>query len=156
MPWDDSRVTRRAIPAVRWLALPAIGLAWLGFAGSVMAHGTFDPTPPSLWILATAWHFDPTVALPLVGTALAWLWMVHRIDRRHPRNPVPVPRTIAFLLGLFVIALALQSGVERYDTTLFSIHMVQHLLLMLIAPPLLLLGAPVTQLLRVVSPGFRR
>lgn len=154
-PWDDSRVRWLALRP-RWLALPALGLAWLGLAGGAAAHGAFDPTPPSPWTLATAWHLDPTVALPLVATALAWLWVVDRIDRRHPLNPVPVPRTIAFLLGLFVIAVALQSGVERYDTTLFSIHMVQHLLLMLVAPPLLLLGAPITQLLRVVSPGFRR
>ena len=53
------------------------------------------------------------------------------------------------------IAVALQSGIERYDTTLFSIHMVQHLLLTLVAPPLLALGAPVTQLLRAASPGTR-
>ena len=165
-PWDDRLVTRwraaRPRPAVwpartaRGLALAAPGLAWLGLAGAASAHGTVDPTPPSLWVLATAWHLDPTVALPLVATALAWLWVVARIDRRHPHSRVPVPRSIAFLLGLAVIAVALQSGVERYDTTLFSIHMVQHLLLMLIAPPLLLLGAPITQLLRVVSPGVRR
>ena len=168
-PWDDCRVTtspaagphratRLRLPALglRALGLPALGLLWLGLAAIVEAHGTVDPTPPSVWVLATAWHLDPTVAVPLVGAALAWLWMVDRIDRRHPHNPVPVPRTIAFLAGLLAIAVALQSGIERYDTTLFSIHMVQHLLLMLVAPPLLLLGAPITQLLRVVSPGFRR
>ena len=139
-----------------WLALPALGPVWLGLAGTVAAHGPFDPTPPTPWILATAWQLDPTVALPLVATALGWLWLVDRIDQRHPHNPVPVPRTIAFLLGLFVIAVALQSGIERYDTTLFSIHMIQHLLLMLLAAPLLLLGAPITQILRVASPTVRR
>ncbi|HEX7950622.1 MAG TPA: cytochrome c oxidase assembly protein [Candidatus Limnocylindrales bacterium] len=151
-----SRPARRLARTARWLALAVLGLSWLGLAGGVVAHGAVDPTPPSLWLMATAWHLDPTVLVPLVATALAWLWVVRRIDRRHPHNPVPVPRTIAFLLGLLVIAVALQSGVERYDTTLFSIHMVQHLLLILVAPPLLLLGAPITQLLRVVSPGFRR
>jgi putative copper resistance protein D len=48
------------------------------------------------------------------------------------------------------------SGVERYDTTLFSIHMVQHLLLMLVAAPLLVLAAPVTQLLRAASTDVRQ
>jgi len=133
-----------------WLA------GWLVGAAPVAAHGVFDPTPPTLWILATGWHFDPTIALPLAAAAVGWLWIVDRIDKRHPHNPVPVRRTVAFLVGLFAIAVALQSGIERYDTTLFSIHMVQHLLLLLVAPPLLLLGAPVTQLLRVASPRVRR
>jgi putative copper resistance protein D len=48
------------------------------------------------------------------------------------------------------------SGIERYDTTLFSLHMVQHLLLMLVAAPLLVLAAPVTQLLRASSPQVRQ
>jgi putative copper resistance protein D len=69
---------------------------------------------------------------------------------------VPRARTAAFLGGLATIAVALLSGIERYDTTLFSVHMVQHLLLMLVAAPLLVLAAPVTQLLRAASPDVRR
>jgi putative copper resistance protein D len=61
-----------------------------------------------------------------------------------------------FLGGLAVIAVALQSGLARYDTTLFSLHMVQHLLLTLVAPPLLVLAAPITQLLRAASPATRQ
>jgi putative copper resistance protein D len=138
------------------LAVPLGLLVGLVLAGPVAAHGPFDPTPPTLWIVVTCWTFDPTIAIPLALAALGWLWIVDRIDSRHPHNPVPLPRTIAFLAGLGVIAFALQSGIERYDTTLFSIHMVQHLLLTLLAPPLLLLGAPITQVLRVASPGIRR
>jgi cytochrome c oxidase assembly factor CtaG len=51
---------------------------------------------------------------------------------------------------------ALDSGIERYDTTLFSVHMVQHLLLTLVAPPLLLYAGPITLLLRVSSAETRR
>ena len=69
---------------------------------------------------------------------------------------MPRIRIVTFIAGLLAIEIALQSIVERYDTTLFSVHMVQHLLLTLIAPPLLALGAPVTLLLRVSRPGFRR
>jgi putative copper resistance protein D len=57
--------------------------------------------------------------------------------------------------GLAVIDIALQSIIERYDTTLFSVHMVQHILLTLVAPPLLALGAPITLVLRVVRPEVR-
>jgi cytochrome c oxidase assembly factor CtaG len=137
-------------------AILAAAAAMLAAGGPVAAHGEAPAQPPDAWVLLTAWSFDPTVALPLIGGALGWLWAVRRIDRRHPHNPVPPLRAISFLLGLAAIALALQSGVERYDTTLFSIHMVQHLLLLLVAPPLLLLGAPVTVLLRVASPWLRR
>jgi putative membrane protein len=54
------------------------------------------------------------------------------------------------------MAIALQSGIERYDTSLFSVHMVQHLLLTLVAAPLIVLGAPVTLALRVSSARVRR
>jgi putative copper resistance protein D len=57
---------------------------------------------------------------------------------------------------LLAVAFALQSGIERYDTALFSIHMVQHLLLTMVGAPLLVLGAPVTLLLRASSPATRR
>jgi len=148
-PWDDRPVTRLA-----------------GFLGGLLglllvvvpsvAAGGFSPTPPSLSIILTGWRFDPTIALPLAAAAVAWLWIVDRIDRSHPDNPVPIPRTLSFLLGLFAIAFALQSGIELYDTTLLSIHMVQHLLLTMVGPPLILLGAPVTQLFRAASPRGRR
>jgi cytochrome c oxidase assembly factor CtaG len=150
-------VGRRLAPTLGrgFVAASTMALILLA-AGPVVAHGDVPAEPPDLWILLTAWSFDPAVAIPLIAGALGWLWAVRRIDQRHPHNPVPPLRVASFLLGLATIAVALQSGIERYDTTLFSIHMVQHLLLMLVAPPLLLLGAPVTVLLRVVSPWLRR
>ena len=61
-------------------------------------------------------------------------------------------RTLASSAGWSRSPFALMSGIERYDTTLFSIHMVQHLLLMLVAAPLIALAAPITLLLRVARP----
>jgi cytochrome c oxidase assembly factor CtaG len=135
------------------IALPVAGLTLATIAD---AHGVVDPTAPDVGIIFTSWRFEATVAVPLALAAIGWLVLVDRIDRRHPASPVPVRRTVAFLSGLAVIAFALMSGIERYDTTLFSVHMVQHLLLMLVAPPLLLFGAPVTQLLRAASSRVRR
>ena len=66
---------------------------------------------------------------------------------------MPRRRTVAFLAGLAAIAVALLSGIDAYDTTLFSIHMVQHLLLTLVAAPLIALGAPITTLLRAAVAG---
>jgi putative copper resistance protein D len=55
-----------------------------------------------------------------------------------------------------VIATALMSGIDTYDTTLFSVHMVQHLLLTLVAAPLIALAAPITTILRAATPNVRR
>ncbi|MEZ0240846.1 MAG: cytochrome c oxidase assembly protein [Chloroflexota bacterium] len=131
-------------------------LAGLPLARGVAAHGAVPPAPPDALTIALGWTFEPLVAVPLAALAIGWLVMVDRIDRAHPASPVPVLRTAAFLGGLAVIAVALMSGIERYDTTLFSIHMIQHLLLMLVAGPLLVFAAPVTQLLRVASPRVRQ
>jgi putative membrane protein len=125
-------------------------------AGPVAAHGPVPPDPPSAWNLIFGWSFEPLVAIPLALAAIGWLLLVRRIDREHPDTRVPAGRTLAFLGGLITIAVALESGIERYDTTLFSIHMVQHLLLMLLAAPLLVLAAPVTQVLRAASPEVRQ
>jgi putative membrane protein len=121
----------------------------------VAAHGVAPDGPPTFVNLALGWSFEPAVVLPLLVVAVAWLRIVRRIDRAHPANPVPRRRTIAFLAGLAAIAVALLSGIEAYDTTLFSIHMVQHLLLTLVAAPLIALGAPITTLLRASSPVVR-
>jgi putative copper resistance protein D len=77
------------------------------------------------------------------------------VDAAHPANPVPRRRTVAFVAAMFALAVALMSGIERYDTTLFSLHMVQHILLMLVAAPLIALSGPVTLLLRVSSSQTR-
>jgi putative membrane protein len=140
-------------------ALVAAGLATaLGglAAGPVLAHGPVPAEPPTPLGLAFGWTLEPAVLLPLLAAALGWIWIVRRIDRLHPANPVPRRRTAAFLGGLAVIAVALMSGIDAYDTTLFSVHMVQHLLLTLVAAPLVALGAPITALLRVATPNVRR
>lgn len=121
-----------------------------------LAHGAVPHEAPSFETLAFGWHFEPVVAGGLLAAALGWLWLARRVARLHPGNGVPVARSAAFYGGLAAVAVALMSGIERYDTTLFSIHMVQHLLLMLVAAPLLVLAAPVTLLLRAASPAVRQ
>jgi putative copper resistance protein D len=104
--------------------------------------------PPFSWgEAATNWQFAPVVTAFTALVAAAYLWGALRVRRRHPRRPWPLPRTILFLLGLLVINLATQSGVGTYDDTLFWDHMIQHLMLIMIAPPLLVAGEPVTLLL---------
>jgi len=104
--------------------------------------------PPFGWgEAATNWQFAPIVTGFTVVLAAAYLWGALRVRKRHPRRPWPIGRTILFLLGLLVINVATQSGIGTYDDTLFWDHMIQHLMLIMIAPPLLVSGQPVTLLL---------
>jgi cytochrome c oxidase assembly factor CtaG len=73
---------------------------------------------------------------------------VRRMQARGDRWPVG--RTAGFAAGLLVIAVATLSGLAAYDDVLFGAHMVQHMLLTMVAPVLLALGAPVTLALRTL------
>ena len=142
--------------ARRWLAAAPMVLALLAGAPAAAAHGDAVPAAPDAAAFALGWSFDLTIWLPLVLAAAAYLWAVRRIDAAHPASPVPRDRPVFFLLGLAAIAVALQSGIERYDTTLFSVHMVQHVILIFLAAPAIVLAAPITLLLRVATPEVRR
>jgi putative membrane protein len=145
------------VPRLRFLFVPlAVAVPLLAFPAISLGHGPVPAEPPMLVALLLGWHLDPLVGGSLLAAGLGWVWLVGRVSRQHPGHPVPVLRTAAFLGGLAAIAMALLSGIERYDTTLFSVHMVQHLLLLLVAAPLLALSAPVTQVLRAASPAWRR
>jgi len=145
---------RRALASLA--ATSVVALVVLLAPARALAHGPVPATPPDAANFLFGWSFEPAVVLPLALAALGWLRIVRAIDRAHPANPVPRQRTAAFLGGLAVIAVALLSGIDTYDTTLFSVHMVQHLLLTLVAAPLIALGAPITTLLRAASPEVRR
>ena len=103
--------------------------------------------PFSLAEVLTRWQFAPVVTVAVVVFAALYLWGAARVRQRHPARPWPVLRTVAFLLGLFFVVIATQSGIGTYDDTLFYDHMIQHLMLIMVAPPLLVAGQPVTLLL---------
>jgi cytochrome c oxidase assembly factor CtaG len=97
--------------------------------------------------VVTQWQFAPVVTGVVVVLAGLYGWGVVRVARRHPARPWPRWRTAFFGAGLLVIVVATQSGVGVYDDLLFYDHMVQHLLLLMVAPPLLIAGQPLTLLL---------
>lgn len=132
------------------------GIGWLAGATAVAAHGPVPTEPPSAASLLLGWTFEPLPTLGIAAAGFWWWWAVRGVNAAHPANPVPVRRSVAFAAGLIAIAFALLSGIGRYDTTLFSVHMVQHLLLAMVAAPLIARSAPVTLLLRLASPTTRR
>jgi putative copper resistance protein D len=138
------------------LLIPLLGLGLAVVAPArALAHGTGAP-PPAFPDVLLAWRFDPLAIGTLLVAAAAYAWAVRRVSRGHPGNPHPRHRSWLFGGGLGAIGLALLSPIEAYEGVLFSVHMVQHMLLQLVAAPLLLAGAPITLALRVARPSVRR
>src|SRR4029077_4829535 len=109
---------------------------------------------PTLDALLSSWPNDPWLLAALVGTAAVYGrgWLVlHRRDAQRWHSG----RLAAFCSGLAVIFLALASPIEPFASLLLQVHMVQHVLLMMVAPPLLWLGAPPFPLLRGLPPSIR-
>jgi cytochrome c oxidase assembly factor CtaG len=102
-----------------------------------------------------AWRFPWWTFTFLIVAAALYLrgfLRVHRQMRRH----FPFSRLCFYLAGSSVLAIALISPLEALDDCLLITHMLQHLLLLLIAPPLLLLGAPQIPLVRAIPPAVAK
>ena len=97
----------------------------------------------------TTWEFPVYAVVILLIVAGLYLWGVWTLHRRGDRWPVM--RTVSFVgLGLGSIAVATFSFLGVYDTVLFWTHMIQHMLLNMIAPVFLVSGAPMTLAIRVL------
>ena len=103
--------------------------------------------PASYQAIFAEWSPPIALTATLIAFALIYLrgWIAIRRTRR---ARFPVWRLACFVLGLAVIWLAIASPLDGFADALLSAHMVEHLLLMSFAPPLLLLGWPVVPLLR--------
>ena len=84
---------------------------------------------------------------------MLYLLAVRRLHRRG--DSWPPGRTVAWLAGCAMVLFATSSGLGRYAEAQFSIHMIAHMLLGMIAPILLVLGGPVTLALRVLPAAGR-
>ena len=114
----------------------------------MLSDDAFVDVPPLTASHAlTQWQLTPALDLALVATLVVYAWGMVRVARRHPTNRWPWVRALAFTAGLAVVAVSVDSAVGVYDDTLFADHMVQHLLLISVAPPLLVAGRPVLLLL---------
>jgi cytochrome c oxidase assembly factor CtaG len=116
----------------------------------------YDGPPPLTPVrMFTAWSADPVLIAAVVAVAVAYLTGVATLRRRG--DAWPVSRTLLFLgPGLGSLVVATMSALGTYDDTLFWIHMVQHMILTMITPVFLALGAPVTLALRTLPRWPRR
>lgn len=105
--------------------------------------------------LVTDWDIPPIVTAELALAALIYVSGFRRIRRTRPAQ-FPAWRLVAFLAGLAALFVAVASPLDTFAESLLFMHMAQHYVLMSIAPPLILLGAPVVPMLRGLPRGMIR
>lgn len=108
---------------------------------------------PTLGNLLFAWRFDLIFGSGAIAAAVLYLFAVRRLRRRG--DNWATGRVVAWVSGCAVVLVATSSGIGRYAPAMFSVHMGSHMLLSMLAPILLVLGAPVTLALRALPPAGR-
>ena len=96
-------------------------------------------------------NFDPWIVVPLLITVGIYVRGWHEL-RQQMSDRFGAWRLVAFLGGLATILLAIASPLDAFAGLLLQAHMIQHMLLMMVAPPLILLGAPAIPMLRGLPP----
>lgn len=104
--------------------------------------------PPTVARILFDWRFDLILGTAAIVLALVYLAGWRRLRRRG--DAWPVGRTVAWLLGCATLLITTSSGLGRYMPAMFSVHMIAHMLLSMLVPILLVLGAPVTMALRAL------
>ncbi len=118
----------------------------------MIASAGTDLTDPM--VILQSWVFDP---LAVAGLGVGLWWYLRALRRLRALGAGwPEWRVRSFVTGIVVLLFVLVSPLDAYAELLLSVHMVQHLLLTLFVPPLLLLGAPLTLAARTVTPARRK
>ncbi|MEU3983292.1 cytochrome c oxidase assembly protein [Streptomyces sp. NPDC026672] len=116
-------------------------------------HGSTMDLAPFTLGRGLQWSADPFFLVAcLLGLAL-YGWGVVRLRRRG--DAWPVARTVSYVVGVLTIGLVMCTRLNDYGMVMFSVHMVQHMVISMLSPILLLLGAPVTLALRALPTAPR-
>lgn len=110
-------------------------------------------SPPDVSALLFDWRFDLVFGTAAVLMAVVYLVGVRRLRRRG--DAWVTGRAISWLAGCAALLIATSSGIGRYGPAMFSVHMAEHMILAMLVPILLVLGAPVTLALRALPPAGR-
>ncbi|MFF4792418.1 MULTISPECIES: cytochrome c oxidase assembly protein [unclassified Streptomyces] len=116
-------------------------------------HGTMHDLPPFTLGRGLEWSADPFFLVAcLLGLGL-YGWGVVRLRRRG--DAWPVGRTVAYVIGVLTVALVMCTKLNDYGMVMFSVHMVQHMIISMLSPILILLGGPITLALRALPVAGR-
>ena len=103
----------------------------------------------------TSWDFNPWLLTPALVTGVLYARGWRRLYKRAPHR-IGFKQFTSFFAGLITILFALMSPLDAFAGWLLTVHMIQHLLLMMVAPPLLLYGGPYLPLLFGLPRDFLR
>jgi putative membrane protein len=110
-----------------------------------LLHGYYDG--PFIF----AWSFDPFVTTGLLAASAVYIWAWRRVRDSKGTQP-PSWYAWAYAAGILTLAFSLLGPLETFNAQLFSLHMLQHLVIMQVSTPLLLLGRPAHLVLRALPP----
>ncbi|MEI5102475.1 cytochrome c oxidase assembly protein [Streptomyces sp. PmtG] len=118
-----------------------------------MDHGMNMDLPPFTLARGLGLSVEPFFLISCLVALGLYAWGVTRLVRRGDKWPVG--RTVAFVTGVLSILLVMCTKLNDYGMVLFSVHMVQHMIISMLSPILLLLGAPITLTLRALPVAGR-
>ena len=113
------------------------------------------PVPEFPRVLTT-FAVEPVAVFLLAAAAVYYLVLFRRVRHTTLKRQFPLWRALCYLAGIVLVLFTVFGPFAAYDHTFLSIHMLQHFLLITIAPPLLLAGAPLTLLLVSVGRETRK
>ncbi|MFI9777971.1 cytochrome c oxidase assembly protein [Streptomyces sp. NBC_01003] len=116
-------------------------------------HGMNMDLPPFTLGRGLAWSADPFFLIGCLVALGLYGWGVVRLARRG--DSWQVGRTLSFVIGVLTVMLVMCTKLNDYGMVMFSVHMVQHMVISMLSPILLLMGAPITLALRAM-PVARR
>ncbi|MEO3977528.1 cytochrome c oxidase assembly protein [Streptomyces sp. CAU 1734] len=117
-------------------------------------HGTSMDLPPFTLERGLEFSADPFFLTGCLLALALYGWGVLRLRARG--DSWQIGRTLFFVTGVLTVILATCTGLNEYGMVMFSVHMVQHMIISMVSPILLLLGAPVTLTLRALPVAARR
>jgi putative copper resistance protein D len=114
------------------------------------------PTEPPSWARVIGIHLQPIPVVPAIAVLMLTVYALGVVVLARRGDRWPISRSIWWCAGAISMLAVTATGLDGYGMELFSVHMIQHMVLGMLTPLLLVMGAPITLLLRSLSGGRRR